>query len=550
MTQKKTPRPPVLKSVLIHHLRLLAVELKRTPTTKDIVIAARQKKCPFPKTIRNAFGTITQALKAAKLPTRSHQEFTREQLIAQLQDLSRALGRPVTRRDVRKAGKAGICARLVTFARTFATPINAFREAGVSSFQRATRSDLISQYKALSKELGRIPTIEDIDRAAREGKVAGSSGMFRKLCGGVAQLRKDAGLFENQRSRYTRPQLLDQLKTLAKKLGRTPGCPDVNAACRNGDCASSSTFIAYFGSYNRAVREAGLEIARHATYSRAQLLHLLRELAKRLGRSPSNRDINSASRRRECASASAYKDYFGGLDAAFKAVGLERAPNKLPPRSPPKYTRSQLQEHLKTLAAKLGRRPTATDVAAASRRGECASLTSISKEFGTLTAALQATGFDLESRVMTRDALIKQLQELTRELGRIPSTTDITRVQGKPSRMSRSIRSTPATFKRFFGSAAEARKAAGLDEILEEMGIAPKYPAPRNKYDRDQLILHLCSLAKSLGRMPVVGDIRKASRDGRGPGLAQYARQFGGIPAAREAAKIEAVLRQVRKVRK
>ena len=547
MTPKKTPKPPVLKSVLIHHLRNLAVELKRTPTTKDIVIAARQKKCPFPKTIRNAFGTITEALRAAKLPTRSHQEFTKEQLIAQLQDLSRALGRPLTRRDVKKAGKAGVCARLVTFARAFGTPSNAFRQAGVSPYQRSTRSDLIGQYKALSKELGKIPTIEDIEQAAREGKVARSIGMFRKLCGGMAQLRKDAGLFENQRSRYTRPQLLDQLKTLAKKLGKTPGCPDVNAACRNGECARSSTFIAYFGSYNRALLEAGLEIARHATYSRAQLLRLLRELANRLGRSPSNRDINSASRRRECASASAYKDYFGGMDAAFKAAGLERAPNKLPPRSPPKYTRSQLQEHLKRLATDLGRRPTANDVAAASRRGECASLTSIAKEFGTLTAALQASGFNVEPRYMTRDLLIKQLQELTRELGRIPSTTDITRVQGKPSLMSGSIRSTPATFKRFFGSAGEARNAAGLDEILEEMGISPKYPAPRNKYDRDQLILHLRSLAKSLGRMPVVSDLRKASQDGRGPGVAQYARRFGSIPAAREAAKIEEVLRQTRK---
>jgi hypothetical protein len=36
--------PPVLKSVAIHQLRALAVELKKTPTVTDIIAGARLKK--------------------------------------------------------------------------------------------------------------------------------------------------------------------------------------------------------------------------------------------------------------------------------------------------------------------------------------------------------------------------------------------------------------------------------------------------------------------------------------------------------------------------
>ncbi|HKF55694.1 MAG TPA: hypothetical protein VKJ45_09630, partial [Blastocatellia bacterium] len=102
--------PPVLKSVAIHQLRSLAVELKKTPTVNDIVAAAKQRKCPSITTIRQLFGGMAKALKESRLPPQRLQEFNEDELIDQLRNLSRALGRPLTRRDVKKAGKAGTCA--------------------------------------------------------------------------------------------------------------------------------------------------------------------------------------------------------------------------------------------------------------------------------------------------------------------------------------------------------------------------------------------------------------------------------------------------------
>ncbi|HEU4388395.1 MAG TPA: hypothetical protein VFV34_11400 [Blastocatellia bacterium] len=534
----KQPARLVLKSVVIHQLRSLAVELKKTPTAMDIAAGARRNRCPSLNTVRTAFGTVTLALKAAKLPTRRHQEFTREQLIQQLRDLSRALGRPLTRKDVKKAGKAGTCARLVTFARVFGTPRDAFREAGVSRFRRFTREELISQYRSLARELRKTPTIEEINVAARKGRMGASYTTVRHVCGDFTKFRRDAGLDQNARRRYTPRQLLDQLKRLADKLGRTPFCPDVNAASRRGECASTTTFMKYFGSYNRGVREAGLQVARRTSYSRDELIGLLRGLAARLGRSPSIRDIHRSSRQRQCASVSLLISWFGSLNAAFKAAGLERAPNITPQKRPKKYTRAQFIEHLNKLSAKLGRSPTTIEVAAASRNGNGPSMTAIAKEFGTLTAALQAAGHNAESRYVTRERLVDQLRRLTRELKRIPSTGDIARARGC---------SKPATFKKFFGSAAAARKAAGLDDVLREMGIQAKHPKAREKHERDFLIKYLRSLATELGKPPSVSDIAKACREGRGPGVGSYAKEFGGIPAARERAKIEEVLKNLRK---
>ena len=89
----RTKRSPILKSVAIHQLQALALELKRTPTTKDVAVAARQKKCPPLEVLKRMFGSFRDALRAARLPLDTMQEFSKQELVSQLQDLSQALGR-------------------------------------------------------------------------------------------------------------------------------------------------------------------------------------------------------------------------------------------------------------------------------------------------------------------------------------------------------------------------------------------------------------------------------------------------------------------------
>ena len=463
--------PPVLRSVAIHQLRALAVELRKTPTVRDIEAAAKEKKCPPMSVIRQLFGGAEMALKAARLPPQRNQDFTEQELIDQLQDLARALGRPLTRKDVKQAGKAGTCARLVTFRRVFGNPSNAFRKAGVLKLGRFTREELIAQYRSLHKELGKLPTYEDIQRAAREGKCAGYK-VFRSRCGTLEQLREAAGLASRERRRYTRQQLIDQLKKLAAKLGRTPFAKDLIQSSREHDCATIQTFTRYFGTYNKALTAAGMA-PRPRNYSRGQLIQMLQELARRLGHKPTVKEVNQAKRRGECASAPTYDNYFGNMSTALRAANLENMPVRKSPRKPRKrqrrYTRDQMLEQLRRLAEKLGRVPTQRDVVEANGRRECAGVTTIALEFGTFRGALRAIGLDVVERPkeFTRGQLIEQLRQLTRELGRLPMAKDIDRAKSC---------SAPQTFIRRFGSLMEAREAAGLDDVLRDADEAAGSP--------------------------------------------------------------------------
>jgi hypothetical protein len=535
--KNKTPHQQVIiKAVIIQQLQSLATELNRTPTGADIIAAYRKGKCVSISAVRKAFGTIRQAQIAARLPLKKEQVFTQQQLIAQLRDLSRALRRPLTRKDVRRAARAGTCANLVTFARAFGSPINAFRAAGVQSKRRFTRADLIEQYRALAKQLGRVPRWSDVNRAWKRGQCANYS-QFVAVGGGLGKIRRDAGLPDNTKQRYSREELLEQLRRLAKELGRPPTVPDVDAACKTGKSASQHTLAARFGKFNSALREAGLEVLRPRRYTRQQLLKMLRQLAQKLGHRPSHREMLVACNRRECPSVTVYISQFGTKERAFEAAGLSNFPVKPLVKTPKKYTRAQMEEQLRRLASKLGRRPTTVDMAAASRRGECASPFAIQSYFGSLSAALKSAGFVFESRYLTPERLIEQLRGLTRTLRRMPTARDIFEAKGRCS--------TNKTFKRLFGSLMEARTAANLDELLKAMGVEAKHPRQRMKYSREALITHLRSLAMSLGRTPSTADIAKACTEEGGPGVALYAKEFGGIPAARKAAKLDKVLRKV-----
>lgn len=420
-------------------------------------------------------------------------------------------------------------------------PGRGFSKGGVSPTERFERKNLLSQYRALSKKLGRPATIPDLEEASERGECAGYHS-FKARLGGLEQTRLEAGFGRVPRRKFTRQELIDQLKSLAKKLGRTPTARDVMEASIRRETAGVKTFRMYFGAHNTALREAGLVISKPSGFSRGHLISDLQKLAKQLGRRPSQTDVDRTSQAGSCACAATYTHYFGSFVEALKAARLHRMAGRI---SGPndnlrqgKYTQTDIKNRLRRLGEKLGRVPTFDDVQDASSRGECPNTTTIARHFGSVRAGLKAAGFDLgERRQKAREQLKEQLRQLTRELRRIPTAQDLVRAQGRCA--------TPMTFVRNFGSLVEARKAAGVAEVLEEVGASGKPPRVREKYERAALIAHLRSLAESLGKIPSGDDIRKACAESGGPGLKAYNREFGGVPAARKAANINKFLPQV-----
>jgi len=119
------------------------------------------------------------------------------------------------------------------------------------------------------------------------------------------------------RKRYTNEQILEELAASAKRLGRSPTMREFSADKET--TVHPQTVIEHFGSWNRAKRKAGLVPRRFAT--REELLTLLEELGKELGRVPTARDIDE--HRGQLPSKSLYWHTFGSLTNALREAGFD-----------------------------------------------------------------------------------------------------------------------------------------------------------------------------------------------------------------------------------
>src|SRR5213082_2417047 len=119
------------------------------------------------------------------------------------------------------------------------------------------------------------------------------------------------------RKRYTDEQILAELKACAERLGRSPTMREFSSDAETS--VHPQTVIEHFGSWNRAKRLAGLVPRRFAT--REELLALLKELGKELGRVPTARDIDE--HRGKLPSKSLYWHTFGSLTNALREAGFD-----------------------------------------------------------------------------------------------------------------------------------------------------------------------------------------------------------------------------------
>ena len=94
------------------------------------------------------------------------------------------------------------------------------------------------------------------------------------------------------RRRYSDEAILTELKGCAQRLGRSPTMREFAGDSKTR--VHPQTVIEHFGSWNEAKRRAGLVPRRFAT--REELLQLLRGLGERLGRTPTAKDLDASGR--------------------------------------------------------------------------------------------------------------------------------------------------------------------------------------------------------------------------------------------------------------
>ena len=155
------------------------------------------------------------------------------------------------------------------------------------------------------------------------------------------------------RKRYSDEQILEELRSHAARIGRSPTMKEF--AADPDSHVHPQTVIEHFGTWNAAKRAAGLVPRRFAT--REELLDVLRRLGDELGRTPTARDLDD--RRGRIPSKSLYWHTFGSLAGALREAGFDVAVGE------EKLERAVEQGAV--LALGLGRLPKFADWAAARR---------------------------------------------------------------------------------------------------------------------------------------------------------------------------------------
>ena len=416
--KKLGPRQPLpIKAVLIQELREFGRRLGRTPTIKEVKKAFGEGLTHSEPTYYRVFGSFTAALKAAGLPLNYSQHFTKADLVEQLNNLAAPVGGRPSESDVRRASRKGICARPGAFKRVFGTFYAALVEARLA--QPITEEVLITQLQGLRCVLGRLPSHADIDQAHDEGQCAAVSTFIRRF-GSLRRARMAAGIGGKRVTPINDDEVLLPLKALAAKLGRSPTMSEVKAACKTGECYSTSSYRRRFGTYHNALKAAGVKITtRPATVDKRMLIKQLQDLTRHLGRVPTNDDIDQASQSREVSSRKTYVNHFGSMRAASEEARLDRfLPKNIPAKERSsrnvsrwrRYTREQLVEDLQKLTRKLNRIPTKLDINRASRANECAGANTYVERFGGMNAVVRVGG--LKRILLQLEAEEENVQEM------------------------------------------------------------------------------------------------------------------------------------------
>lgn len=319
------------KGRLALELQVLAQELKRSPTTTDVNEFSKKGRCSSLITFYALFGDFNSALKAARLKPRYNQVFDKKLLLDELKALHKRLGRPLISKDVEKAykRKRKQISPLYHFQKAFGSVPKAIEAAG-AAWQKPTREELITALRKLNKKLKRAPRGKDITEAYRERERGFPSlKSFIREFGTLEKARKKAGIFmvkkgnpPNYWQKYTREELLEQLKSLEKELGRKPTDRDINAASKKGEVASSTTFAREFGNLIEAYKAAGFELKKPREYTKAEIIRKLQELTRRLGRLPLYVDIKAASEAGDCPAPGTIYRRIGSIEVARRKAKL------------------------------------------------------------------------------------------------------------------------------------------------------------------------------------------------------------------------------------
>lgn len=248
--------------------------------------------------------------------------------------------------------------------------------------KKISTEKLIEILKKKQIKLNRTPTINDFKKSEK-GLPSFRTIQYRFKGFNNALLK--AGMipitYKHGEINKTNEVLLNELKYLSNKLGRTPYAKELK---KNG-LSSCSVYIRKFGSYNHSLKLCNLDINNIRKYSKKDLLDKLKNFSKQLNRTPTAIEINN---NKDMSSTSVFQRKFGSLSNAIKLIGFK--PNMTYSR--PHFNESKYKDELLTkikgLSLKIERTPSDRIV----RYFKVCAPGTLSKYFGSYNNAMRMVG--------------------------------------------------------------------------------------------------------------------------------------------------------------
>ncbi len=274
--------------------------------------------------------------------------YTKEILSEELRQFAEELGRTPTIDEV--DANANI-ASVNIYIRAFGKRWNdILKELGldVAKEYNLDRDTMTRALLDFAKELGRTPTIEEI----RLNKALPDASTYRRVFRMKwAEYLISIGLAPNYYRGHTKEHLLARILDLSGSLGGVT--PTVTEAINCKYLPGIKTIYDTLGvsSWPEVVKMAGLR-PRREPFDKKRMIAQLQDLARELGRSPSARDVNKSKR---LPSASSYYSVFG-----LTWIGILEEAGMKPQKR--RYTKDELSRQLYRFVDQNGRLPTRRDV--------------------------------------------------------------------------------------------------------------------------------------------------------------------------------------------
>jgi hypothetical protein len=263
--------------------------------------------------------------------------YSDEELLNRLQRFASELGRPPSQSEMDDSGPHAS----KTYGNRFGSWNNALEAAGLQTGTNDPDGRPLTPEEDLLTDLNSVADIVGGTPSEREYGTHGEYSVktYCKRFGGWNSALQAAGFEPNVEMNLSEETLITALQGFAEKLGRPLTTDEMD---RSGPYTSNS-YKRAFGTWNRALRKAGLEVHSVWDVSEEDLISELNSLAEELGHVPRKDEMRNQGN----WSAVVYQERFGSWNEALRAAGFE-------PNERWRIPRKELLAELRAVADELG----------------------------------------------------------------------------------------------------------------------------------------------------------------------------------------------------